>query len=421
MTHSQTVFKMPREVKKETVRFQLINNLIILPVELNGKELSFILDTGVNKPILFNLTENDTVQVEDVEEIYIRGLGEGDAIKAYHSKGNHFKINSIYNNNQDLYLVLDEEMNLSPRLGIDVHGIIGFDLIKDFILDINYQTKKITFYKSYNYKYKKCRKCQEFDLELYKNKPYVISKVAIENTEEIDAKLLIDSGSSDALWLFEDDENGITVPSKQFEDFLGRGLSGSIYGKRSRVNSFRLGKFKMKEAKVSFPDSISIQYINGRNNRKGSLGAEILKRFNIILDYQAKKITLKKNGNFNAPFKYNMSGIEVEQNGTRYAKELRSDDDASGRISTQIFIGSKFKIALRPAIEIVEIREGSPADIAGIQKKDLLLAINGKQTHRYSLQEINELLNEKEGKVLRLLIEREGVELTFYFQLKRVL
>ena len=46
---------------KESVKFKLVNNLIIVPLEINGKELSFILDTGVNKTIIFNLSENDSI------------------------------------------------------------------------------------------------------------------------------------------------------------------------------------------------------------------------------------------------------------------------------------------------------------------------------------------------------------------------
>ena len=34
--------------KEQSVRFNLINNLIVVPIEVNGKQLSFILDSCVN-------------------------------------------------------------------------------------------------------------------------------------------------------------------------------------------------------------------------------------------------------------------------------------------------------------------------------------------------------------------------------------
>ena len=424
---AQATFKMPENVKKETIKFKLINNLIIIPVEVNGVELSFILDTGVNKPILFNVANNDSIEVKNIEEIFLRGLGEGGAIRAFHSKGNNFKLKSIYNNNQDLYVVLDEKINFSPRLGIPVHGIIGFDLVRDFVLDINYVSKKIRFYKNYEYTYKDCKKCEQFDIELYKNKPYLNSKVQIDDNREVDVKLLIDSGSSDALWLFENEGIGLKTPKNYFEGFLGRGLSGGIYGNLARAKNFSIGNFNLKDTKVSFPDSVSIRYVQNLNGRNGSLGSDILKRFRVILDYQSKKITLKKNNKFNTPFKYNMSGLEVQHNGIRYVKQLISDrrgiiqSDKGTQSTVQIILNEQFKFSLHPAIEISEVRQGSPAGLAGLKEGDVLLTINGKQTFRYNIQEINELLNERAGKKIKLTVDRQGTELRFFFVLKRVL
>jgi len=426
----QSSFNLPDKYKKETVKFQFINNLIIIPVKVNNVELSFILDTGVNKPILFNLNIKDSLDIKNVKEIYIRGLGEGEASRAYRSGNNTFEINSIYNKNQDFYVVLDEKMNVSPRLGIPVHGIIGYDFIRDFVLEINYISKKINFYRKEDYKYKECKKCEQFDLELFRNKPYIKSRVAIEDTISKDVKLLIDSGSSDALWLFEDEDKQITVPEKNFESFLGRGLSGDIYGERSRVNKFSIGTFSLEDAKVSFPDSISIRYIKKENNRNGSLGAEILKRFHVILDYHSKKITLRKNSNFKNPFKYNMSGIEIEHSGIRYVKELVST--STGKIKKErdaikdLFTarsnkGNKYKISLHPALVIAGIRKGSPADLAGLKREDVLISVNGKDTYEYSLQEVNEFLNEKNGKRISVVVDRDGKQLKFNFLLKRIL
>ena len=50
----QKSFNLPIE-KSSRIRFQLINNIIVMPIELNGVKLSFVLDTGVSRPILFNL------------------------------------------------------------------------------------------------------------------------------------------------------------------------------------------------------------------------------------------------------------------------------------------------------------------------------------------------------------------------------
>ena len=69
------------------------------------------------------------------------------------------------------------------------------------------------------FKYKDCKKCERLNLEFYNGKPYINAKVKI-NHNEIPVKLLIDSGGSDALWLFEDDSLNIKPGDKFFNDFL---------------------------------------------------------------------------------------------------------------------------------------------------------------------------------------------------------
>src|SRR5690606_3189237 len=95
-------------------------------------------------------------------------------------------------------------------------------------------------------------------------------------------KLLLDSGSCDALWLFENTEGEIAGPVKFFDDLLGFGLSGKIHGKRARLQRFRIGDFEIQQTKVSYPDSISLRYLNVMGDRNGSLGSEILRRFKVV-------------------------------------------------------------------------------------------------------------------------------------------
>ena len=97
-------------------------------------------------------------------------------------------------------------------------------------------------------------------MEFNQNKPYINAEVEI-HSKQIPVKLLIDSGGSDALWLFEDDSLGIFPDNKTyFVDFLGKGLSGSIYGKRTRISSFSLKDFQLNKVNVAFPDSSAISY-----------------------------------------------------------------------------------------------------------------------------------------------------------------
>ncbi len=69
--------------------FSLVNNLIVIAGEINGKKLNFLLDTGIKKTILFNLKFEDSIQLRNVQKIQLRGLGEGQPINALTSKSVH--------------------------------------------------------------------------------------------------------------------------------------------------------------------------------------------------------------------------------------------------------------------------------------------------------------------------------------------
>ena len=121
------------------------------------------------------------------------------------------------------------------------------------------------------------------------------------------AKCLIDTGNSDPIWLFESKSDQINIPSKNFNDFLGRGFSGDIHGKRAKISKFSMNGFEFLKPLSSFPDYVSIKNVRMVEDRLGSVGGELLKRFNTIFDYKNDKIYLKKNSAYNAPFKYNIS------------------------------------------------------------------------------------------------------------------
>lgn len=421
-------YRLPEGEKSDKIKFQLVNNLIIIPIEVNGIELSFILDSGVRKPILFNLVDRDSITLNNVSEIAIQGLGSGEPIKALVSKGNIFKIKDIINEQQQLYVVLDKEMNFSPRLGIPIHGIIGYDLFRDFVVDINYHAQSLKLHDPRYYKAKPSKRDQRLPLSIIGKKSYVDGSVIMEDDREVPVKLLVDTGSGDALWLFRDLEKGLGVPEKNFHDYLGKGLNGHIFGRRTKIKGIKIGRFALNDVKAAFPDMESYAATANLGNRNGSVGGELLKRFNIVFNYSDNEIIIRKNGYFSAPFHYNMSGIDLQHNGVRYiAQKIKEARPATVGTSAydfgnvQLIKEDVTRLSLVPEIVVSGIRVGSPADEAGLKEGDIILAINGKKIHRYKLQEVVKLLNEKEGKRIQVLIERYNRDLLFSFVLENVL
>jgi len=413
----------------EDIRFQFINNLIIIPIKVNNKKLNFILDSGVNKTIVFNSSKVDTILSNFEYKYKLKGLGEGLPVNAIVSKNNLFRINNLIAVNKNVYVILKDDFDLSSKMGITIHGVIGYDIFSDLILRINYKSKKIRFYNPSKYKQKKCSNCEVLPLTIFQKKPYVDVTVKLtNNSKKVPIKMLIDSGGSDAIWLFEFSNKNIVTPEKFFTDFLGVGLSGTVYGKRSRISSLGLGKFSLNKPTVSFLDTLSTKDARKFNKRNGSIGTGILKRFTVWFDYPNNRLMLKKNSSFNEVFNYNMSGLEivydgkilVEESKRNYAELSRGTQDPNGNRNSVSLI-KNYVYKFKPNFKISNVLEGSPADLAGVMKDDILIKINGNPIYNFQLHEIISIFQEKENKLIRLTLMRNNKKIKTEFNLKKII
>jgi hypothetical protein len=370
-------------MNKTDIRFDLIHNLMIIPVFINGSDtLKFILDTGVSHTMITSLKGSVGASFNFAREITLMGLGNGNEVTAYHSFGNKLELPGVVGVNQSMIILKDDFDYLSQGLGTQIHGLLGYDVFDSFVVEIDYKSRKLTLYDPQFYARRRSdrakRKMDAVPLSVVRRKPFAKATVQDDLGNTHNLNMLIDSGASNALTLFTSADENLEIPDLSIYSFIGIGLSGDIYGHIGRVRRFGLGRYKFKKPLATFPDEASVQISNYENDRSGSIGADVLKRFTVVFNYSAGEMLLKPNASFKDDFKFNLSGIDI----TTPFPDL-------------------------PVYQVTKIREGSPAWIAGLQVGDQIVTINGIETSEYELSNVVQLLQSKSGRTMRVGVKRD--------------
>ncbi|MGV9003764.1 PDZ domain-containing protein [Flavobacterium sp.] len=430
VAYPQSGFQIQKGKSKVVIPFKLIDNLIFIPLTLNGEQLTFLLDTGVEESILFSLSEENQVALNDVEVIKLKGLGSSDAITGYKSSKNEVAVKQFVDTNHTIYIVLDQEFNFSSHVGIAVNGILGYHFFKNHLIEIDYTRQKIYVYaKDHKINRTLQKKYSKDSITLEMNKPYVFKNISNQRTTTR-SKLLLDTGNSDAVWVFNNEKVKIPLGNNSIDDFLGRGFNGNIYGKRSRIDSISFGGHLFKDALTNFPDTLSTQSVSFVDHRVGSIGGEILSRFTILFDYPNRLIYTQPNAMINDPFNFNMSGIEVEHAGLEWKQQermavndgIRVYENSSGSTSSTGRTSSlKTQFTLISVFKILSIRPNSEAEKAGLKVGDRILTLNNQKADGLTIQKIHQILKSGEGRAIKIVVDRNGIELTVKFELKKML
>ncbi|MGL5234177.1 MAG: PDZ domain-containing protein [Empedobacter falsenii] len=411
---------LSENVNKETISFQFIKNLVVVPITFNGHQMNFIVDSGLKETILFSQYDK-TINKNNLRQINLKGLGKDNAdTKGFFSSKNQIVLGQNYSsNNMDIIVIQDENFNLFSRLGIDVHGIIGSEFFKNYPIQIDYAKRKITIYKSI-LEVKKLKKFQSNPLEISPEiKPFTTVNFTHQTTYT-NQKMLIDIGNSDGLWLFENQIENLAPLQHVFSDELGKGFNGSINGKRGVIDAVNLDKYKLNQPLIAIPDIESIQYLNLKNNRKGSIGNEILRRFTIILDYKNQLFYYKPNRNFKDAFHYNRSGLTIIHDQFEWKNEKINIVSQNTSISEyNSFTTNKinYQYVIKPVYKIEAVRKKSNADLVGLKANDILTKLDGKQVNKMSLNDIEKFMIKNEFQQISVEILRNNVPMKFKFVL----
>ena len=386
----QVYFQFQQKRKQITIPFTLHRNLVIIPVHLNGQgPYNFLLDTGVGTALITNPNLLDSLGLLPGNEIRIAGAGSSlEELKAYMVNNIEVKIPGATAPGLTMTFLSEDVFNLSSYVGMPIAGLLGYQFFNSFVVRVDYSNSQLTLYPPEQFKYRK-RDGVAVPFELEGQRPYLYALTTMAGEAPISTRLIIDTGAGHALSLEQNSHSGIKVPEPALRTQLGTGLSGTIMGYVGRITRFQINKFVFQNMLTSFPDhaDVAAKVQVGRN---GNLGNELLKRFNLIIDYSRSRLTLRPNSSFKEPFEHDMCGLDLVASGTAYNRYF-----------------------------ISKVEPGSPAEEADLQPGDEILFIENTAASTLTLTKLDRYFRTRDGHRLMLVLSRHNQLIFRFVTLKR--
>jgi hypothetical protein len=368
-------FTFDGDREKDVMDFQLIKNLIVIPLYINGKgPYNFVLDTGVSPMIISDPTIIDSLSLGQLRVTKLSGLGAGNDVEAYLTDQIYVRIGHSTISNIPTAILKEDLFNLSSYLGTRIYGLIGYYFFNSFVVKIKYPAKRLSFSLPET---RVKKKGERIPLEMISNKPYIKATINPAGLEPFEAKLILDIGASHAISMESYRDKPFPLPAKTITANLGVGFTGLISGHIGRISSLKIGSTQFDNVLSSFPYYEEAAAKTMLKERNGNLGSNVMKHFDITFDYPDFCVYLKPNKYYKRTFEHDMAGMEV------YIEEGKPSHYLVGRIEP-----------------------GSPAEEADFHSQDELLSINFKLIQEYSLDDIDLLLKSGNGRHLIIEIGR---------------
>ncbi len=370
-------FFLKEDQRKVTIPFYSSNSLIIIPVSINGNPpVNFLVDTGVRTNILFSKTLGDELGLTYTRRLSLVGADGISNLMASVSPINELDLGPIIGKFQNLLVLEEDFLELESVIGVPVYGIIGYEFFKFNPIRIDYDDGKLDFFQTNSMKWKPPF-YKKLSMSIEDSKPYIDAKVKQKSGKIIQPKLLIDTGANHGLLLNRETTDDIDMPPLFIESEIGQSLGGLLFGYIGRVEYLKLNKLKLENVLTSYPDETAFSYVIKDSGRQGSLGAEVLGRTKLIIDYPRERLFIKKADNFYSPFEFDMSGLAF--------KKVPGDQ-------TRIVISN--------------VRDGSPGEMVGVLPFDEIVSINKIPIFICELVEVTKLFRSEEGRVIELELRR---------------
>lgn len=288
-TSGNSALKIPLEID---------NNLLLLRVSVNdSKPMKFIFDTGASHSAISSQRATELGLKTEGE---VSGRATGGPIRVAFIKGVSLSVLGAAVSNQSI-----GSMTFPAVPGFEFDGIIGYDFINQFVIEIDYLNKFMNLYDPRAYAY--AGKEKAIPLLFGGGRiPFVLTKMVFEGRAPLEAKLEIDTGGDGTFVIrypFVKKQRLLDAVPNATKD-RGMGAGGEQPRVVGQVKAAQVGRFILKD----LPLALDTEGESADEDVDGVIGGEIFRRFKVILDYRHRRMFLEPNKSFNDPYKLELGG-----------------------------------------------------------------------------------------------------------------
>jgi predicted aspartyl protease len=364
---AQETFVQPQSKLITTFPFTMFTGgVMLIRAKLDNfpDTLNFILDTGSGGISLDSNTCERLKLDPQPSDKTILGIAGIRSVKFLYNRTLHLPGLSVDSLN---FHVNDYDI-LTSVYGDKVDGIIGYSFFSRYIVQINYDSMQVSIYSRGNFRYPRGG---------YVLRPVIASlpvmNAEIRDARDVNFRFYFDTGAGLCSLLstdFASDSNMLDSHHKLFYT-QAQGLGGKANMELTTVKELRVGPFRFKNVPTYVFDD---QYnVTSYPNLGGLVGNDILRRFNVILNYEHRIIYLMPNSHYRDLFDYSYTGLGMYW------------------VDGQVVAG--------------DIMKASPAEKAGLKADDVIVAVgnnfsNNIQTYKNLLQNT--------GEKVKIIVKRNG-------------
>ncbi len=377
---AQEEFVPPPAKHIASIPFQMLTGgIMILQARLDGfsDTLNFVLDTGSGGISLDSVTCNYLHLKKEMTTRIIRGIAGMKTVEFTYNHTLHLPGLTV----EKLDFHINDYDILTSVYGIRIDGIIGYSFLRRYILNIDYEKFKIEVFSPGIYKYPHGGYLLH---PQFSTLP--MQELQLKDNISIDDKFYFDTGAGLCMLLSDDFVKDSLLMKKNKKLFLtqAEGLGGKKSMNLTVIKEVRIGPYKFKKV----PTYIFNDEYNVTNypSLGGLIGNDILRRFNVILNYPQQEIFLKPNNRYTDSFDYSYTGLGI--------------------------------YLIDGIIKVQDIMENSPAKKAGFQLDDIVVGVENNLSG--NLQDYKLLLQSANARV-KVLIVRNGKPQIIYMHVGSIL